>query len=193
MLLMSPTIPPDNLNVWRGGLPIANNSFIEFHSGNLDFQCFETVESNLTWIVLPDNGSVTILTAGKTDIYTVVESGNQANLRIDGAFRGLIKCLSSSNEIFSLRIVEGKSKQGFGLCANVNFCLSDDAILNFKKCEEEIDSTWNIQWNETISGSRDFQRCPMTTGSVTEGTNKRINSFSLLHFISHRCSIKTMS
>ncbi len=106
---------PGNLSVWRDGLSIKNNSFIEVRGGNLNFQCFEHVlEANLTWIVLPDNGSVTVLTTGKTDIYTVTESGNQANLAIDNSFRGLIKCFSS-DEMFNVRRVEGKAISNFTL------------------------------------------------------------------------------
>lgn len=117
--MISISTSPDNLNVWRDGLPIENNSFIEIHSGNLILQCFDAVDSNLTWIVLPDNGSLSILTAGKTDVYMVAESGNQANLIVDnslGVFHGLIKCLSSSNEVFNVRVVEGKLKPVFAFC-----------------------------------------------------------------------------
>lgn len=99
-----------------------DNGLLEVQSGptgrlNINLQCIEHVESgftNLMWIVLPDNGSLIIPTssAGKeNNVYSVIKSGNQANLTIDNSmnpFRGLLKCSSSSSRIVSVRIVEGE-------------------------------------------------------------------------------------
>ena len=99
--------------MWQDEIQVENNSHIMRMNENLNLQCFERTISHLadlTWIVLPDNGSLATPTVGKTGIFTVRESGNQATLSIDNSmepFHGLIKCLSSSGEIFSVRVVEG--------------------------------------------------------------------------------------
>lgn len=87
---------------------------INRRSGDLNLQCVEHVESgftNLTWFILLDNGSLITPSEGKgSNLYTFVKSGNQANLTIDNSlepFRGLLKCLSSSGLVVSIRVVEG--------------------------------------------------------------------------------------
>lgn len=106
------------MSVWRDGNLVENNSLVEVlnrHSGNLDLQCVEyvgSVSTELTWFVLPDNGSLVAPSFGKEgDVYRVGVSGNQANLSIDNSlepFRGLLKCWSSSGEVVSVRVVAGK-------------------------------------------------------------------------------------
>lgn len=97
---------------------MANNSILEVRdrlSGNLSLQCVENVESgftNLTWFILSGNGSLIIPSGGKdSDMYRVISSSNQANLTIDNSvtpFRGLVKCISSSGQVVSIRVVQGK-------------------------------------------------------------------------------------
>lgn len=91
---------------------INNNSLIQItnnRNGDLNLQCLDHVESDLTWIVLPDNGSLTIPSDEKGGSnFVAIKSGNQANLTIenlDEPFRGLLKCISSSGQVVNVRVV----------------------------------------------------------------------------------------
>ena len=59
----------------------------------------------------------------------------------------------------------------------------DDAMINSVRCDEEIDSVWNVQWTETLSGRRDFQLCPATVGSETNGTALYIHISVIINFL----------
>lgn len=105
------------LSVWQEGVKVANNSLIEVvnrRSGDLSLQCIEhvgTSATNLAWMVLPDNGSLIIPMTEDDETYRATISGNQANLTIDNSvepFRGLLKCISSSGQVISVRVVEGR-------------------------------------------------------------------------------------
>lgn len=93
---------------------INNNSLIQItnnRNGDLNLQCLDHVESDLTWIVLPDNGSLTIPSDEKGGSnFVALKSGNQANLTIenlDEPFRGLLKCISSSGQVVNIRVAIG--------------------------------------------------------------------------------------
>ena len=99
---------------------MANNSLVEVvnsRSPDLELQCVEHVDSvftNLTWLVLPNNGSLVAPVSGEdSETYRVTKSGNQANLTIENSdpFRGLLKCLSSSGREISVRVVQSKCQR----------------------------------------------------------------------------------
>jgi hypothetical protein len=105
------------MSVWRGDSQVPNNSLVEIpstRSGTLSLQCIERVEgflTNLTWFILPDNGSLFSPSFGKDgDVFRVMASGNQATLTIDNSvepFRGLLKCLSPSGLVVNVKVVAG--------------------------------------------------------------------------------------
>lgn len=84
-------------------------------SGDLNLQCIEHVggaATNLTWFILPENGSLFAPSVGKDgDTYRATSSSNQATLTIVNIiepFRGLLKCWSTSGLVVSIRVVAGK-------------------------------------------------------------------------------------
>lgn len=120
------------LSVWRSGSQLENNSLIVIPtglSGSLVLQCLEheqTTLTDLSWVILPDNGSLITPSLGKEgDIYRVDASGNQATLSIDNSqepFRGLLKCLASSGEVVNIRVA-GKNTSCAHTCSTTSVML----------------------------------------------------------------------
>lgn len=182
------------MSVWRDGNQLENNSFVELTnrgSEKLNLQCIEHVGAaltNLTWYVLPDNGSLFAPSFGKEgDVYRMAMSGNQATLTIDNAiqpFRGLLKCWSSSALVVNIKVVAGE----FGeilVTTIILLSLQSDGEVQLRTCKEEMSGdrsislgdsficqglsnspAWPIQWAETIAGKMDFQPCPEANGGL---------------------------
>ena len=116
MSILWPFDLAEAVSVWRGSSKVENNSLLEIvnrRSGNLVLQCIEHGgQSDLTWFVLPDNGTLTTPSAGKEgDTFRADISGNQATLTIVNSmepFRGLLRCSSSAGVVVNIRVVAGR-------------------------------------------------------------------------------------
>ena len=101
------------LSVQRDGADVQNNTFIEIantRSGPLPLRCGDS-GGNVTWLILPDNGSSLLIYDGTSkgdNVYAIVGSGSQIELTIQNnvePFRGLLKCVSTSGGVLNIQVV----------------------------------------------------------------------------------------